>query len=284
VTTTISNNFISATIKHVGAELCSLKKINNDREYIWRGNPEFWGKHSPILFPIIGTLKNNQYKYNKQEYSLPRHGFARDNVFTIFEKKENSITFSLKFSAETIAIYPFQFELQIRYTLVDYQLYIGYKVINLGPQTMAFSIGAHPAFALNEQFESYALQFEKAEELVSYVLEDNLLSDKTKIIENEAGIIPLQYSLFDNDALVFKSIASKSLTISENNKPMLKINFEEFPNLGIWTVNRAPFICIEPWFGYSDTAACAGNIMEKEGIQLLEGRTTFTTEYFIELL
>jgi galactose mutarotase-like enzyme len=261
-----------------------LKNFSTKKECIWQGDPTYWGKHAPILFPIVGTLKNNKYQYNKEEYCLPRHGFARVSEFTLLEKDESSVTFFLKHSEETLAVYPFEFELQIRYKIIGSQLSTSYTVHNVGNLQMAFSIGAHPAFALSEPFENYALQFEKTEPLLSNLLENNLLSDRTKIIGNESGIVPLSYALFENDALVFKSLSSRSVTILENNSPILKVKFDDFPNLGIWTLNDAPFICIEPWFGFSDTAACSGNIIEKEGIQLLESRKIFKAEHAIEVL
>ncbi|NRS88830.1 galactose mutarotase-like enzyme [Flavobacterium sp. 7E] len=283
-TTIITNSFLSAEIKHAGAELCSLKKITNNKEYIWEGNPEFWGKHSPILFPIVGTLKDNKYTYNNQQYTLSRHGFARDMVFDLIEKKEDRVTFSLKSTEETLKVYPFEFELQICYQLIENEIVIKYQVINKGDLEMGFSIGAHPAFALPSQFENYTLEFEKEEPLIYTLLENNLLSDETKRLDTEVNSVRLNYSLFEKDALIFKLLASKSVTILENKTPMLNIRFDDFPHLGIWTLNNAPFICIEPWFGYSDTSNNTGNIMEKEGIQLLAPKNTFDSNLTIAIL
>ena len=146
MTTTIKNGNLSAEIKHFGAELISLK-TNQNKEYIWEGNPEFWGKHSPILFPIVGTLKDNSFYYNGMEYHLSRHGFARDMEFELIDVTQNSATFSIQSSEETLKVYPFEFELQLIYTLEENNLSIAYKVINKGKSTMPFSIGAHPAFS-----------------------------------------------------------------------------------------------------------------------------------------
>jgi galactose mutarotase-like enzyme len=279
---TISNSILTAQIKSLGAELCSLKN-NENKEYIWEGNPDFWGKHSPILFPIVGTLKNNSYQYNETEYHLSRHGFARDMDFELVDKKENSVTFSLQSSEETLKIYPFIFELQITYTLNENSLSIQYKVINNGRSKMPFSIGAHPAFALEGNFENYAIQFEKKESLEYYLLENDLISNKTKTLEVQNDRIPLTYELFKNDALIFKILESKSLTILKNKNPFLKVNFEGFPSLGIWTKVNAPFVCIEPWCGYSDTVNSSGNLFEKEGIQILNASETFNSKFSIEI-
>jgi galactose mutarotase-like enzyme len=281
--TVIKNTFLTATINSFGAELCSLKN-NENKEYIWEGNPDFWGKHSPILFPIVGTLKNNSYQYNEIEYHLSRHGFARDMDFELVDKKENSVTFSIQSSEETLKVYPFIFELQIIYTLDKNSLNIEYKVMNNGKSKMPFSIGAHPAFALPGNFENYAIQFEKEESLEYYLLENDLISNKTKTLELQNKLVPLNYQLFKNDALIFKTLESNSVTILENSNPKLRVNFNNFPSLGIWTKMNAPFLCIEPWFGYSDTNENSGNLFEKEGIQILEENKTFRSEFSIEIL
>lgn len=283
MTTIIKNSILTAEIKHFGAELISLK-TNLNKEYIWEGNPEFWGKHSPVLFPIVGTLKNNSFHHNEIEYHLSRHGFARDMEFELIDATENSATFSLQSSAETVKVYPFEFELQIIYTLRENNLSIIYKVINKGKTAMPFSIGAHPAFALPNQFKNYVIAFEKDESLEYYLLENDLISNKTKKLEVHDKKIPLNYKLFEDDALIFKTIKSKSLTILENENPILRVHFEDFPSLGIWTKKNAPFICVEPWFGYADTTENSGNLFEKEGIQILESNTTFHSKFSIEIL
>jgi galactose mutarotase-like enzyme len=281
--TTIKNSILTAEIKHFGAELISLK-TNLNKEYIWEGNPDFWGKHSPILFPIVGTLKNNSFHHNGIEYHLSRHGFARDMEFELINATENSATFSIQSSDETLKVYPFEFELQLIYTLDKNNLSIIYKVINKGKSTMPFAIGAHPAFALPNQFENYSIAFEKEEPLEYYLLEDDLISNNTKQLEVHNKQIPLTYELFENDALIFKTLQSDSLTILENEIPILRVHFKDFPSLGIWTKMNAPFLCIEPWFGYSDTNENSGNLLEKESVQILKADETFHSKFSIEIL
>lgn len=283
MTTTISNSILKASIKHAGAELFSLKD-NQENEYIWEGNPDFWGKHSPVLFPIVGTLKNNTYTINEKDYHLPRHGFARDMAFELIEKTENKAVFSLQSSEETLQKYPFEFELQLIYTLNENALELEYKVINKGKEKMPFSIGAHPAIALPNNFEDYALQFEKEESLKYYLLENDLISSKTKILETKDNLVPLNYELFSNDALIFKTLESKSLTILKGLKPYIKVDYKDFPSLGIWTKEDAPFICIEPWLGYSDTDKNTGDLYQKEGILTLEANKDFSAKFSITTL
>lgn len=280
--TTISNSTLKASIKHAGAELFSLKD-NNDKEYIWEGNPDFWGKHSPVLFPIVGTLKNNTYTIDGKEYQLPRHGFARDMEFQLVEKTGNSAVFSLESNEETLKKYPFEFELQLIYTLENTSLKIEYIVINKGDTKMPFSIGAHPAIALPENFESYSFKFEKEENLKFNLLENDLISNKTETLKTTDNVVPLTYKLFENDALVFKTLESNSLTILENKKPYVQVDFEDFPSLGIWTKDQASFVCIEPWFGYSDTADNSGDLFQKEGIVVLEADQNFHSQFSIKI-
>lgn len=282
--TKISNSKLSVQIKSKGAELFSLKNKVTQREFIWEGNSDFWGKHSPVLFPIVGTLKNNTYRFENKEYQLPRHGFARDLEFKIVYQTENEVIFLLSSDENTAKLFPFKFELQMHYILIDATLKLSYSVKNLDNKTLPFSIGAHPAFALPFEFENYSLQFEHQETLKSCTLENDLLSDKTFEIELENKNLPLSYSLFANDALIFKTLKSKFITIVETENPILKISFSDFENLGIWTKPNAKFICIEPWLGYSDTIHSNGNLSEKDGIQIVKENQTFCCSFSIEIL
>ncbi len=278
----IKNEFLVATFNTFGSELISLK--SDEKEYIWEGNPEFWGKHSPILFPIIGSLKNDTYYFSGKEYHLPRHGFAREKEFQVVERTESSIVFSLKNDVETLKIYPFQFELQIAYQLIDKKLEVHYKVQNNSEDKMYFSIGGHPAFQLSEDFEAYSLIFEASNELQFSLLENNLLSDKTELLRIKNNFLPLNYKLFEKDALVFKNQNIKSITIQKNAIDFLKVHLEEFTDLGIWTKINAPFICIEPWFGHADEVKTNQNFVEKAGIQRLNQSEIFQSKFSIEIL
>jgi galactose mutarotase-like enzyme len=278
--TTLSKSGFTAVINPKGAELISLKN-DSGTEYIWEGNPEFWGKHSPVLFPIVGTLKNNTYRHNDREYHLSRHGFARDMEFEIINRTDHEATFSLTSDDETLKAYPFVFELQIIYTLTENGLTVGYRVFNKNDVQMPFSIGAHPALALPGNFGDYALEFEKNETPKYHLLDNDLISDQTGTLHPADRKLPLDYRLFENDALVFKRLHSKSLTVTKNNRPIVTVDFAGFPNLGIWTKTGAPFLCIEPWLGYADTSGASGNLLEKEGIQVLKPHGNFETKFRI---
>ncbi|WP_396191695.1 aldose 1-epimerase family protein [Flavobacterium sp.] len=281
---TLSNKFCSASINTKGAELNSIKNSQTNTEYIWDGNPDFWGKHSPVLFPIVGALKDDCYFYEGKKYNLSRHGFARDFEFDVIESSSNAASFLLKKNAQIAAKYPFDFELQMDYKLVDNSLILSYIIRNKSEVEMPFSFGAHPAFALTNSFEDYSLEFEKEENLVTHELENNLFSGETRSINLDKTNLPLTYSLFEKDALVFKTIQSKKVTILENQKPLLKVNFEDFSSLGIWTIQNAPFICIEPWIGFADDSTSNGNLFDKTNIQILKENSSFEASFSIEIL
>lgn len=282
MTTTISNNHITATINPIGAELMQLCK--NSKNYIWEVDTTFWNKTSPILFPIVGRLKNDLYFLEGEKYTMMRHGFAREKEFLITEKGENWVTFTLENTLMDSKIYPYDFRLALKYTLHDATLHLEYEVTNLSEKEMPFSIGAHPAFAIDFTQNKYTIHFDQDDCLLTHELESEQFSGKSKNISLTNNTLALDYSLFEKDALVFKELSSRNLTITENDKPFLKIGMGNFPHLGIWTKNKAPFLCIEPWFGYADNQTTNGNIMEKEGIQILAANQKFTCNFTIEIL
>lgn len=278
---TLSNNNIAATINSYGAELSRLEK--NNQNYIWTIDEAFWNKTSPILFPIVGRLKNDSYLIDGKIYKMPRHGFARNFDFEIEEQTESSVVFFLKDTSETLKLYPFQFELRLHYELIENSLNISYSVINRSNKLMPFSIGAHPAFAIKDCFSDYSLQFNATEKFVSYELENEHFNNVSRKINAKNGLIALDYMLFKNDALVFKELKSNKITLLKNNLPYLSVTFDDIPYLGIWTKPNAPFLCIEPWCGLADTSNHNGNIMEKEGIIKIQPHEIFYKTIQIEL-
>ena len=285
----IKNSFIKAKIKSFGAELNSLQKIDEDLEYIWQGDSKYWNRHSPILFPIVGRLKEDSYTYQNQKYNMTQHGFARDKEFELVINEADFIEFRLKSDEKTLEIYPFSFELYLSYKLEKNSLIVSYKVINKSDDKMLFSIGAHPAFNWtlkeDEKKENYFLEFENIKETKRYFLNDKGLvydSVDLKIIDNK---IALNEELFKNDALVFEDLNIKTLTLKNSiNENYIKLNFENFPYLGIWSKpTGAPFICIEPWFGVADDENSNQNFEDKKGIITLEKDEIFSCFYIIEI-
>ena len=285
----IKNEYIKAKIKSFGAELNSLQKCAEELEYIWQGDSKYWNRHSPILFPIVGRLKNDSYTYQNQKYNMSQHGFARDKEFEVIKNEVDFIEFRLKSDEKTLEIYPFSFELYLSYKLEKNSLIVSYKVINKSDDKMLFSIGAHPAFNWtlkeDEKKEDYFIEFEDLKQTKRYFLNDlGLLYKKEdlKIIDNK---IPLNEKLFKNDALVFNDVNIKIITLkNSNNENFVKLNFKNFPYLGIWSKpSGSPFICIEPWFGIADDENSIQNFEEKKGLISLQKNEIFSCFYSIEV-
>ena len=279
---TIYNHQIKATINTLGAELIQLEKENHN--YIWTIDETYWNKTSPILFPIVGRLKNDTYTIEGKTYELPRHGFARNFEFELENQTENTVVLLFTENQETLKHYPFQFELRLKYELIENSLKMNYSIINKSQETMPFSIGAHPAFAINELFSDFTIAFNEVEDFVSHELEKEQFNNSFKKIPSENGKINLDYALFEKDALVFKHLKSDILTLLKKNQPYISVEFKGFPYLGIWTKPNAPFLCIEPWCGLADNVNHNGNIYEKEGIQILDKNADFQREINITLL
>lgn len=281
---TLSNKQLTVCVNARGAELCSIKGAN-EFEYLWQADPAIWGRHAPVLFPMVGKLANNQYTLDGKTYELPQHGFARDMEFRLIEQSENSLTFQLLPTAETRACYPCEFDLQITYRLSGSTLHIQYAVRNTGSSPMPFSIGAHPGFTLPGPLEECFLEFVKLEELNAHLLGSNgLISDETIPILENTNRLPLSKTLFDRDALIFMDARSESIRLgSTNSTRRLTVEFAGFPELGIWSKPGAPFVCIEPWYGYADTEQPYDDIKEKPGILILEADGTFTCEHRISV-
>lgn len=246
----IKNEYIKAKIKSFGAELNSLQKIDDSLEYIWQGDKEFWSRHSPILFPIVGRLKNDSYFYKNQKYNMSQHGFARDKEFEIVEKKDDFIEFKLSSDEKTLKIYPFSFELYLSYKLERNSLIVSYKVINKSDEKMLFSIGAHPAFnwSLEKDLkkEDYFLEFEINNSKRYFLNELGLVFDSIDLKFEDKKLF-LNEELFKNDALVFNDLNIKNLTFKNiRNENFIKLNFENFAYLGIWSKpSGSPFLCIK---------------------------------------
>jgi len=279
---TISNKHLSATITTLGAELISLTK--NNKNYIWQVDETYWNKTSPVLFPIVGRLQNDTYIYKGKNYKLPRHGFAREMEFSFEQRSNSQVIFELNESEETKVKYPFDFKLFMAYTLMDSELVIEYFVRNQTEEVLPFSIGAHPAFAISEDFNSYSLKFNKQDVFETNHLENESFNNKTTLVETNNSELQLNYALFEKDALVFKHLKSNEVILKQKNKNILKVNFDHFPYLGIWTKQNAPFLCIEPWCGLADNLSHNGNLEEKEGIHLLQPNEDFLRAIRIEIL
>ncbi|MFY9070393.1 aldose 1-epimerase family protein [Aliarcobacter butzleri] len=278
----IKNSFIKAQIKSFGAELNSLKKCDENFEYIWQANSKYWARHSPVLFPIVGRLREDSYFYKNKKYSLSQHGFARDKEFEIVQNEVDFIEFRLKSDEKSLEFYPFFFELNIGYKLDKNSLIVSYKVKNKSDEKMYFSIGAHPAF--NTQVCDF-LEFENIKTTKRYFLDEKGLIYKNEDLNLENSKLCLDKDLFKDDALVFNDSNIKQITLKNiENKSRVKVKFDNFPYLGIWSKpNDAPFVCIEPWFGVADEENANQKIEDKKGILSLEKEEEFFCFYTIEV-
>ncbi|MCG3657191.1 aldose 1-epimerase family protein [Aliarcobacter butzleri] len=278
----IKNSFIKAQIKSFGAELNSLKKCDENFEYIWQANSKYWARHSPVLFPIVGRLKEDSYFYKNKKYSLSQHGIARDKEFEVIQNEADFIEFRLKSDEKSLEFYPFFFELNICYKLDKNSLIVSYKVKNKSDEKMYFSIGAHPAF--NTQVGDF-LEFENIKTTKRYFLDEKGLIYKNQDLNLENSKLYLDKDLFKDDALVFNDSNIKQITLKNiENKSRVKVKFDNFPYLGIWSKpNDAPFVCIEPWFGVADEQNSNQKIEDKKGILSLEKEEEFFCFYTIEV-
>jgi galactose mutarotase-like enzyme len=285
----IENNFLRISVKARGAELASIFNKKNQQEYLWQGDINHWPRQAPVLFPVVGKLKENKYIAEGKAWSLSQHGFARDKDFQIIDKKNDSLTFSLQSSEETLRIYPYKFELIIKYLLVKNKLTTQYNIVNKDDKTIWFSIGAHPGFncPLNgtENFSDYYIEFEKNETLERHLLTDGLFDGRKEVVLNNERILNLSEDIFLKDALVFKNLASSSLKLkSRKSDYEFTFEFKGFPFLGIWSKKEgAPFICIEPWFGIADKNNFEGELKDKAGILSLEKGKIFDCGFWIEI-
>lgn len=268
----LENEYLKASFVTKGAELQSLVHKKNGINYLWSGDPAYWGKFSPVLFPIVGALKNNTYYFDGQSYQLSRHGFARDYNFRLAVISDSEIVFKLCHNEETLKIYPFEFTLQLRYSLNGPALTCSYEVNNpSGRNSMLFSIGGHPAFAIpvNQTitYDDYYLQFNNDSELKFHKITQDLIDDEIVTLPLTSGKLPLHHQLFYDDAMVFKQLKSDCISLRNNkNEHGLHFRFKGFPFFGIWAAKDADFVCLEPWCGIADGIGHQQDLRKKEGI------------------
>jgi galactose mutarotase-like enzyme len=284
----LENDFLKAGFSLKGAELQQLLNIKNGEDYLWKGDTEFWGKFSPVLFPIVGGLKENTYLYNDVKYTLSRHGFARDKEFSLEVQKSNELLFTLSDTPETHAVYPFQFKLGIRYALDNNTLRCSYEVLNTDNKEILFSIGGHPAFAINTSedvaYSDYYLQFDQDTTIEYHQIENDLISNNTQVLELDKGKLELQHELFYNDALVIKTLKSEKIRLANNkNSNRLDFEFHNFPYFGIWAAKDADFVCLEPWCGIADVIGHDQSLENKEGIVKLSQDELFTRTWSVTI-
>ena len=283
----LRNTHLQVQIHPKGAELQQLFHLPSQSNYLWNAQA-IWAKHSPVLFPIVGSLKDNTYRYQKIDYQLPRHGFARDKVFLVEEQTDTKATFLLTQDESTLANYPFEFELRLIYEIVQNQLNVTYQVHNPAVNQLWFSVGGHPAFCVpfgNEKtYNDYTLNFNTEEELWRWPLSPDGLIETQPTLVSTTNSLALTKSLFYEDALVFKHLNATAVTLSSvKGKNSLTFGFSGFPYVGIWAAKDADFVCIEPWCGIADSVDSTQELTQKEGIICLESNQTFERTWSVSI-
>ena len=278
----IESEFLTAKVKSDGAELCSLYDKVGGYEYLWQGNPSVWYGQAPVLFPIVGRLLDDRYRYDGKEYTLQKHGFARKLEFELVKSEGGSVELLLRESKDTLEVYPFKFNLSVKFEVVGRTLKATHTVTNTNEKEMYFSMGGHPGF--NISIGDF-LEFDENESLSTETIDGDSIrmSAKTPVLKNEKKIV-ITDDIFNNDALILSGIKSKALTLkSEKHDRTVRFTFGEAPFLGIWAKPGAPYVCIEPWFGVNDDRQEKDDISKKEGIIKLEKGGSFELVYTVKV-
>lgn len=288
----LQNEFLIVNLVEHGAELTSIKEKKDNTEYLWTADSAVWARHAPILFPIVGKVKNNEYKIDDITYKLGQHGFARDFKFTVIESDKEKVLLRLSFSEESLKLYPYKFELEVQYLLHDNNLEVKYLVRNVDSRDIYFSIGAHPGFncPINSEevteFDDYYFEFDNKEtaELI-LISKDGLIKREKETFFKDENKIAISKELFKRDALIFNKLKSKKISLKNNkNSKAITMDFSGFPYMGLWSKPEgAPFVCIEPWFGHADYEDFQGDFREKEGVLKLNKGEEFCCKYSISI-
>jgi galactose mutarotase-like enzyme len=283
----LENAFLSVGILNKGAELCSVYNKINGLEYLWQAEPSVWAFHAPNLFPVVGNCINNQIQIDGIKYPMQRHGFARHSHFILTENSADHAVFTLNYSEATLGVYPYNFSFQVSYDLKDTEISIVYKVINRDDKPIFFSVGAHPAFNIpfskGGAYDDYYIEFDQDEILVKHLFNNSgFFTGETEQVYLDSRKLNLSRELFRAGALVFKEIKSKEVLIRNHQTPsFVSVSYTDFNSLGIWAAPDAPFLCIEPWLGYADSAGELREFSQKDGIQKLEISKVFECSFSI---
>lgn len=287
----LSNDKITIQIADHGAELISI--CANETEYLWQADPQFWGRHSPVLFPIVGRVWNNTYRHEGKTYSLGQHGFARDMDFQLTYEEENAAIYTLESNEETLKLYPFPFVLEIGYRLKGNRIEVMWSVQNTGSEVMHFQIGAHPAFYYRdltpETSERGFLDFGKKTKTLKYIspAEKGCVSSERHTLTLHDGLMELRSDTFACDTYMFDNSQLKKITLlDKKQQPYISLEFNS-PLVAIWSPSVAhpnvPFVCIEPWYGRCDSVGYEGEFKDREWMQHLAPGKSFEAGYSIIL-
>lgn len=288
---TLKNDVLTVEVSEHGAELHSIRK--GATEYLWQADPKFWARHSPVLFPIVGSVWDKLYRVDGKVYELGQHGFARDMDFVKVEGNDTEVFYRLESDEETLKKYPWPFRLEIGYKLKDNAIEVIWRVYNPGTEEMYFQIGAHPAFYYPdydpETDERGYFSFDRSEGLECIrIMEKGCVDAVTKypLEIPQDGLLPLRKDTFDViDTIMLQDSQIGRVTLHRNDEtPWLSLKFAA-PVVGLWSppTRNAPFICIEPWYGRCDRAGYTGDYRQKDWVNRLEPGKEFEGIYTIEI-
>lgn len=283
----LENDAIRIEIELHGAELKSLVKKETGTEYMWCADPQYWGRTSPVLFPLVGNVSGKQYRTKGKTYDMGQHGFARDMEFTLESQTDNEIWFVLRSNEETLAKYPYEFVLKLGYRLDGAKVDVLWHVENPSEEELPFAIGGHPAFYCPvtsgvKQSDCY-IQFDVAGPLKCSTIDGYLVGDRVDTYELEDGMLRIDEHLFDNDALIIEKQNIKKVSLCDPKKQVFLTIELDAPLFGIWRPADpgAPFVCIEPWYGRSDRIGYAGELRDREYENVLAAGENWDVGYTI---
>lgn len=275
---TISRGGMSVCVSNIGAQIKSIKD-ENGKEYMWSGDPAFWPKTAPIMFPICGGLREDAYFYGGKEYRLGKHGFVLEREFELESHTDAELVLVTRSTPDTLEQYPFDFEFRVRFVLDGEGLCVSFITDNTGKETMYYAPGAHEAYACPEGIEEYDVIFDKPENLNRTVLDGNLLEHKTEPVETDGNVLHMKYSHMDNDCLNFVTVNSRGVKLVKRTTGKgVRVEFDDFEHFVIWTKKGAPYLCLEPWNGIPDRVDSDRVLEHKESMYALDPgkRQTFT--------
>jgi galactose mutarotase-like enzyme len=287
----LKNDLLSLSVQPTGAELCNISSVRHQTQFMWNAAPDIWGSFAPNLFPIIGGLKDNSYIHEGKRYSLPKHGIVRHNdALTLYKQSDTTLGFVLSSNAALLQQYPFLFEFYIDFKLNANTITVRHRIVNKDSKPLYFSVGGHPAFKCpvfdGERYEDYTLEFEHEEQAVTHLLnpKTGLVTAQTRTVLNASRTLPLSHDLFHADALIFKDLKSRKVTLnSKHNGSIVSVHYPDFNYLGIWAKPNGDFVCIEPWLGIADPEDSTQILKDKEAILCLEAQQSYTATYTIEI-
>lgn len=289
---TLKNHLLTVQIEDVGAQLCSVQSTAGT-EYIWKADPAIWGRHAPLLFPIIGRLKDSQYTLDGKTYTIPTHGFARDSKFEVVDQGEASVSFQLTDRPETRAVYPFAFVLTVTYTLEDNRLIKSCRVENRSEGVMYYELGGHDGFTApleaDEVMDDYAILLPGVDALKPYGMDPDtfMTTPKGRVIPLEEGRICLKPAVYGLDTIILGDLPQRRAVLADKaGRPRVTVDFPDFPYLGLWTQGKpfdTNYVCIEPWSTLPDATFVGRGLDEKAGIRSLapggSERLSYTTTF-----